>query len=347
MKTRPRFALRSYDLGRRLDTFLVCAVLAVLGNRAFLIITGYPQLGNGTLHISHAIWGALMMGIAVLVAVSYLPPKVRGLVAFLGGAGFGWFIDELGKFITRKVNYFYQPTIALIYIVFVVIYLVSRSMTRRRFTADEAVLNGLSALQSASLGDLDEQHRRGVLALMESTDASGGIADSVRTMLIQVSTLPAREPGFWVRTGRATRARYLHLGETTWFVRTVNSIMVFLAGYTVVSGTALAIDDEGIRGFTDWATVISGTLAGVLIIIGTFSLRSNRVRAYEWFERGLLVNILLTQVFNFAKYQLEALSGLVITVVLWLMVRSALRAERERAALGPENAAPSSVNSTV
>ena len=45
----------------------------------------------------------------------------------------------------------------------------------------------------------------------------------------------------------------------------------------------------------------------MLIIIGTFFLRSNRVRAYEWFERGLLVDILLTQVFNFAKYQLEAI----------------------------------------
>ncbi len=60
--------------------------------------------------------------------------------------------------------------------------------------------------------------------------------------------------------------------------------------------------------------------------------------AYEWFERGLLVDILLTQVFNFAKYPLEALSGLVVTVVIWLMVRSALRAERERAALAESNA---------
>ena len=136
-------------------------MLAVLGNRAFLIITGYPQLGNGTLHISHAIWGALMMVIAVLVAISYLPPNVRGFVAFLGGAGFGWFIDELGKFITRKVNYFYQPTIALIYIVFVDhLPGVAERPSAGTFTADEAVLNGLSALQSASLGELDEQHRR-------------------------------------------------------------------------------------------------------------------------------------------------------------------------------------------
>ena len=165
---------------------------------------------------------------------------------------------------------------------------------------------------------------------MESTGASGGIADSVRTMLVEVPALPARA-GVLGADGPRDEVVVPAPRRTPWFVRAVNSIMVFLAVFTVVSGTTLAIDDEGIRGFTDWATVISGTLAGVLIIIGTFFLRSNRVRAYEWFERGLLVDILLTQVFNFAKYQLEALSGLVITVVLWLMVRSALRAERERA----------------
>src|SRR5215213_11636438 len=121
--TIPRFALRSAESGRRLDLFLVCAVGSVIGNRVFLIITGYPQIGNGTLHISHAIWGALMMAVAIIFAISYLPPFTRTFVAFLGGAGFGWFIDELGKFITRDVNYFFEPTIALIYITFVVMYL--------------------------------------------------------------------------------------------------------------------------------------------------------------------------------------------------------------------------------
>ena len=43
----PRFALRSADLGRRLDIFLVCAVGSVLGNRVFLIATAIinaPQI---------------------------------------------------------------------------------------------------------------------------------------------------------------------------------------------------------------------------------------------------------------------------------------------------------------
>ena len=50
----------------------------------------------------------------------------------------------------------------------------------------------------------------------------------------------------------------------------------------------------------------------------------------QWFERGLLVEILVTQVFVFQQHQLGALLGLSWTIVVWLLVRSAIRAERER-----------------
>jgi hypothetical protein len=155
----PRFAFRSADVGRRLDLFLVCAVGSVIGNRVFLIITGYPQLGNGTLHISHAIWGALMMAVAIIFAIAFLAPNNRTFIAFIGGCGFGWFIDELGKFITRDVNYFFQPTIALIYIVFIAMYLVFRGIQRRDLGPDEALLNALEALKSAAIGELSEPRR--------------------------------------------------------------------------------------------------------------------------------------------------------------------------------------------
>src|SRR3954453_7066819 len=155
----PRFALRSADLGRRLDLFLVCAVGSVIGNRVFLIITGYPQLGNGTLHISHAIWGALMMAVAIIFSIAFLAPNNRTFIAFIGGCGFGWFIDELGKFISRDVNYFFKPTIALIYMTFITMYLVFRTIGRRSFGPDEAVLNGLEALKAAALGELAEAKR--------------------------------------------------------------------------------------------------------------------------------------------------------------------------------------------
>ena len=78
-----KFSLRSTDVAARLDTFLVCAIAAVLGNRFFLVLTGYPQLGKGTLHISHAIWGALTIApiIYITFVVGPRPPARRSRVA--------------------------------------------------------------------------------------------------------------------------------------------------------------------------------------------------------------------------------------------------------------------------
>jgi hypothetical protein len=329
----PKFSLRSVDVAQRLDTFLVCAIAAVLGNRFFLILTGYPQLGNGTLHISHAIWGALMMAIAIIIAISYLPPFTRTFVAFLGGAGFGWFIDELGKFITRDVNYFFEPTIALIYITFVVMYLVFRSVELRAFRPDEAVLNAIEALKSASLGRLDDHHRRDAIALLDSTGANDPLAQEVRAILADVPTLPPHDPSWFALMAGRMHTRYLAWTDSRSFVVVVNGLLLFLAFAKVTSAVGLALDGNGIRGFAEWCSVISSLVSGTLIVIGAIRLPRSRIDALRWFERGLLVEILVTQVFIFQQRQLEGLVGLVGAIVVWLLVRSAMRAERERASL--------------
>jgi hypothetical protein len=322
--------LRSTDVAARLDTFLVCAIAAVLGNRFFLVLTGYPQLGNGTLHISHAIWGALMMAIAIIFAISYLPPYTRTFVAFLGGAGFGWFIDELGKFITRKVNYFFEPTIALIYITFVVMYVVFRSVQRRPFRSDEAVLNALEALKSASLGSLDDHTRRQAIALLDSTGAHDALAADVRGLLLDVPALPARQPTWFSRTRESVHRRYLEFTKSGSFVVIVDAILLVFAFAKVAFAFVIVFDHQKIRGFVEWATVVSTLAAGMLIVIGAVRLPRSRVSALGWFERGLLIEILVTQVFVFQQHQLGGLLGLTWTIVIWLLVRSAMKAERER-----------------
>ena len=197
----PKFSLRSVDVAQRLDTFLVCAIAAVLGNRFFLILTGYPQLGNGTLHISHAIWGALMMAIAIIFAISYLPPFTRTFVAFLGGAGFGWFIDELGKFITRDVNYFFEPTIALIYIVFVVMYFAFRSVERagvpaRRSGAQRHRGAQVGVARSPRRPSTARGHRPARLDRRERRCSQRTCA----ACCVDVPTLPPHDPGWFART---------------------------------------------------------------------------------------------------------------------------------------------------
>ena len=334
-----KFALRSVDVSRHLDIFLVCAVAAVIGNRTFLIITGYPQVGNSSLHISHAIWGALMMASAVVIAIAFLPPFTRTFVAFLGGAGFGWFIDELGKFISRDTSYFFQPAIAIIYIVFIAMYFVFRSISSGAFGPDEAVLNALEALKSASIGKLDETRRREAVALLDVTGASGAIADHVGGLLRDVPALPARQPGPIERFGERVRDWYRGLTEHPGFARAVSVLLVVVALASVVSVVSLAFDHERIKGFSEWASVVSSSVAGVLIVVGALRLRHSRVDGYVWFERGLLVNLLITQIFVFDQEQAAGITDLVITVILWLTVRSALRAEREREVLAADHLA--------
>lgn len=335
----PRFALRSYDSGRRLDLFLVCAIGSVIGNRVFLIITGYPQLGNGTLHISHAIWGAFMMAIAIIFSISFLAPNNRTFIAFIGGCGFGWFIDELGKFITRDVNYFFQPTIALIYIVFVALYLVFRGIQRREYSADEAVLNGLEAVKSAAIGELSEPRRTAAMNLLHQTGADDALAHQVQRLLSDVTNLPDPSPNRFERWGAAVRASYLALTERRWFVLVITWWFIIVGTAQLIAAVSVALDDSTIKGFVDWATIISSGVSGALIVVGVGRLRHHRLSAYRWFERGILVQIFVTQVFEFAHEQLTGVFSLVLNILIWVALRSMIRAEVERQLVEPDAAA--------
>src|SRR5262249_56488752 len=77
------------------------------------------------------LWGGLMMAAAILLLVSYLDRGSVEFAAILGGVGFGTFIDEVGKFVTRDNDYFFQPSIAVIYVAFILVFLAARAIHRR------------------------------------------------------------------------------------------------------------------------------------------------------------------------------------------------------------------------
>ncbi len=149
----------------RFDLFLFTAVATVLVIRSALAVTGYPQVGSGGLHIAHVLWGGLLMAIAI-VLVEILPgSKVRARAAFIGGIGFGLFIDEVGKFVTKDVNYFFKPAIAIIYSVFIAFYIVVREfVARRQLTDRRRVALVAGAVADLALGQLSRVDRDRVVA---------------------------------------------------------------------------------------------------------------------------------------------------------------------------------------
>jgi hypothetical protein len=277
-----------------------------------------------------------MMAIAIVFAISFLTPNNRTFIAFIGGCGFGWFIDELGKFITRDVDYFFKPTIALIYFVFITMYLVFRSIQRRDYSSDEAVLNGLEALKSATVGELSEARRAMAVSLLDTTGASSAFAVHVRELLADETGLPDPRPNRFERWGIAVRAWYLGLVDRHWFRQVITWWFVIIGTAQLLAAFGLAFDDQTLKGFVDWAIVLSSGVSGALIVIGVIRLRRHRLDAYRWFERGILVQIFVTQVFEFAHEQLSGVSTLILNLLIWVALRSMIRAEVERNLVEPQ-----------
>jgi hypothetical protein len=109
------------------ETYLLLSLTAfagsVIATRLFLELTGYPQLGNSELHIAHALWGGLLLLAAVLLPLILANRWACTVSAILSGLGVGLFIDEIGKFITQKNDYFYPPAAPLVYAFFLLLVL--------------------------------------------------------------------------------------------------------------------------------------------------------------------------------------------------------------------------------
>lgn len=116
--------------GDRLLLMLITAIGTVLATRLFLELTGYIQVAVGQWHIAHMLWGGLLMitGMVMMVIWDWEKISSRAMVVF--GVGLGWFIDEIGKFLSADNDYFFQPAVMLIYVFFVGLFLIYRWVDR-------------------------------------------------------------------------------------------------------------------------------------------------------------------------------------------------------------------------
>jgi len=289
------YFLRDQDVGEALELLLVSAIATILAIRAFLAATGYPQLGGGGLHIAHMLWGGLFMLAALVLLFLYWNPSMRLFAAVLAGIGFGTFIDELGKFITSDNDYFYQPTIALLYILFIFLFLLARAIQRRMSLSErEAVLN---------------QEIRNYCE-----DATAALRSRI---------------GVYFRFREWLDRQYKRLTQNRWF-----ALVVILGFISLGLGELIAVATFIVTGGTRDPNVplvqAGASLASACFIwIGIWRLRNSRIGAYAWFNRSVLVNIYVTQVFIFYSSQLAALGGLFINLLIYVALRYMASEERE------------------
>ena len=103
---------------RYLQLTILSFAASVSLTRLILELTGYPQLGNSTLHIAHVLYGGVILYSASLIPLLYANRWAYTWGAILSGVGVGLFIDEVGKFITQSNDYFFPAAAPIIYAVF-------------------------------------------------------------------------------------------------------------------------------------------------------------------------------------------------------------------------------------
>jgi hypothetical protein len=338
-----RSVVRRLGASTNLEVFFISAVVMILAIRGLLALTGYPRLGGGGIHIAHMLWGGLGMTLALVLLFALEGRTWFTVAAVLGGAGFGTFIDELGKLVTDDNDYFFRPAIALIYLVFVGLYFLFRRLARETGPSPQtALVNAFDYAKEAVLRDLDQSEKDHAFELLGRCAQDDPLVISLEALLHKVEVVPPPEPHFIVRVRRGLDSLYRRLVVRRWFKGLLVGYFVVVS---LVSLTWSILHAEALANLSSTVTIDSsqpvlvelGALAtslavGILVVIGIWKLRTSKLDGYRWFERAMLVSILVGQFFAFYRNELAALAGLSVLLLTWTTVRYMIGEERREAA---------------
>ncbi len=323
--------------------FVVSAVATILILRAALAAAGYPQVGGGGLHIAHELWGGLLLGLAIVMSMSFIGQVIRPYVAIVAGVGFGLFLDEVGKFVTSTNNYFFRPAIAIIYltVVFFVL-LVHWVHGRKATTPAEFLAAALAEVCAAAGGGFSDHRRERALQLIQLSDGARGSVEAEEL----VNSMPAgKQLGDPLIAMRRFIQRIgppvVRLRALRWI--TVGLLVLISAGQLIATVSVAILDlfvpgslKENIPNVASIGGTIAASISAICVVIGLFRIRRDKMSAYGWFERAVLVDLLLTQVFTVASDQFSALPGIVIDLIMLAV----LGAARGQFALEQDRLAP-------
>ncbi len=336
--SRPLF-YRNINARDHLEVFLVSGISALLLNRFFLYLTHYPSVGGSHFHIAHMLYGGLLMLVAITLVLTFLGERVQKLGSLVGGIGFGIFIDELGKFITHDNNYFFRPTIGLIYAIFMIMYLVFNSLSRiNRLTEREYELNALAQLEEAVLQDLDPTEKRRIGQLLAKADQARPITQELKQLLKRLDTVAPSEPNRLQRWLKFVDEQYESFWRTHNSRRLIGILFVAQAAAFVVVTLATVFNNfddlhQIFQAHDSYANnlligqLATSAAAGAFAIVGAVRILSSRLQAFELFRRAVLVNLLLTEFFIFSRIQFGAIPGFLVNLALLLALRYAITEE--------------------
>jgi hypothetical protein len=329
-KMKIRSAVRRNHAESYLLISLVAFGITVIAVRAFLQLTGFPQIGNSVLHIAHALWGGLLLFVAVLLPLLLINRWAIQASALLSGVGTGLFIDEVGKFITQANDYFFPPALPFIYGFFLLTVFVYRYLRRpRREDPRSAMYHALEGLQDALDGDLDAAEAARIEAQLTIASQSDraeilSLASAIGNFLQKEKQhLPAEEPDYWKRMAMKVDALGHRLGRQAH--RTIITLILILwLIFAIAFITILILDVPTLESqVVQWRApliVIQGLVGALMIAAIVAWLRGDEKVGLRFAVIGFLVSLVAFQSIYFYLSQFAALTITLLQLTLLLIL---------------------------
>ena len=315
---------------------LLSFALSVSLTRLFLALTGYPQLGGGTLHISHVLWGGLFLFIAAMLPLIWANRWVYRVGAIFAGVGIGLFIDEVGKFITQSYDYFFPPAAPIVYAFFLICVLIylqfARPGPRRTRSELYAVLEMMEEVLDHDLDAYEQAEIKTRLTFVTEQDDNPDLtrlASELQNFFNQDQIYLAPDPPnrLQILAGRLQEyeAQYLDRRRFQTLlgigIGSLGLISLFIPILSLINITITGSDISPRE--TSWLIILQAVqiLAGLALILSSGLILSGRESAGI---RGsyitLLVYLTILDLFLFYYYQFATIPAAIVQFVLLLGV---------------------------
>ena len=321
--------LRDVEGPDRFELFATMSIGAIAVTRLFLAATGYPQIGGRGLHLAHLLWGGLAMLISLLIFQLFVSRTSRTVATVFGGIGFGLFVDEVGKFVTGDNDYFFHPVAAIIYVVFVVMYLVVRQLVAHSpLTETERVVNAMEFVKEFAAHELDAEERQRALVLLQSLPADVPMADSVRETLLGARATPART-SFIARWYQGARGLVDASARIVWLEPITTGLVVVFSVVSAIGPVTALIREPRLK---NWLYCACAAAALVLALVAlVVRIRGGRLAGLSIVDDSLIVSLLTVQFFRLLAEQFTGYFMVLANLLLLALARAALHYHRRQA----------------
>lgn len=324
---------------------MIWATFSLLGTRLLLQLTGYFTIGRGNWHIAHVLWGGLFLLLGSLVMLIFYGKLSRKIGAILTGIGWGLFIDEIGKYVTRDNNYWFRPAIIFIYISFILLFFLYRNLEKKTKVTSQILWHELlDSLSEIADNDLEFTEKKSLLQKINylqkiSSSKDQSLLSSLKNYVQKIKAKPDRRDFNLYRfLARILKTSYnkLFRKKIMFFALIIYSfwyvIDKFIDAAKVLFNPHRLLLIQTYYSHYDFFSktdVYMVTLKFIIeIIVAVFYclgllnwLNKKTFRGIKFYQWGLLINIFIGSIFKFYFEQFSGVFGLILSLIVYYSLR--------------------------